>query len=171
MLASIKARIACVKLSQVRGSVFELICSIFDLNGANFFRSQKVSAMQTMSRTSEHGFKRTLMELHLKYLSSHSVASYIKFVKGSIWPNGVIFTSAAPLTRDKSEALASTSKILLRESFPDHLTAVLGHEISDNGSDLIHEMLNNCLVLKSMINMMADTILLEAIPDLDSPNA
>jgi len=85
------------------------------------------------------------------------------------------------LTRDESEALASTSKILLRESFPDHLTAVLGHEISDNGSDLIHEMLNNRLVLKSMIYMMADTILLEAFPEmsdvltcsqvLESPNA
>jgi hypothetical protein len=183
MLASIKARVDCVKLSQVRGSVFELIRSIFDLDGANFFRSQMVSAMQTMSIavTSGHGFKRTLMELHLKYLSSRSVASYIKFVKGFIWPNGVIFTSATPLTRDESEALASTSKILLRESFPDHLTAVLGHEISDNGSDLIHEMLNNRLVLKSMIYMMADTILLEAFPEmsdvltcsqvLESPNA
>jgi len=78
MLASIKARVDRVKLSQVRGSVFELIRSIFDLDGANFFRSQMVSALQTMSIavTSGHGFKRTLMELHLKYLSSRSIASY-----------------------------------------------------------------------------------------------
>ena len=168
MFASIKARVDHVKLSQVRGSVFELIRSIFDLDGANFFRSQMVSALQTMSIavTSGHGFKRTLIELHLKYLSSHSVASYIKFIKDLIWPNGVIFTTAAPLTKDESKALAKTSKTLLRESFPDQLTAVLGHEITDNGLDVLHEMLNNRLVLKSMIYMMADTLLLEAFPEM-----
>eukprot|EP00979_Chaetoceros_neogracilis_P015397 scaffold5876_cov363-Chaetoceros_neogracile.AAC.1 len=53
----------------------------------------------------------------------------------------------AHLKIDESEGLERTSKILLRNSFPDHLTTVLGHEISDNGSDLIHEMLNNRLVL------------------------
>jgi len=31
--------------------------------------------------TNGNGFKRTLMELHLKYLSSRAMASYIKFIK------------------------------------------------------------------------------------------
>ena len=168
MLASIKARVDRVKLSQVRGSVFELIRSIFDLDGANFFRSQMVSALQTMSIavTSGHGFKRTLMELHLKYLSSRAIASYIKFIKDLIWPSGVIFTSAAPLTIKESKALARTSRSLLRDTFPDQLTAVLGNDITENGLDLLHEMLNNRLVLKSMIYMMADTLLLEAFPEM-----
>jgi hypothetical protein len=80
MLASVKTKVDCVKLSQVIGSVFELICSIFYLDGANFFRSQMVSAMQTMSIavTSGHGFKHTLMELHLKYHLSSCVIHQVR---------------------------------------------------------------------------------------------
>ena len=36
----------------------------------------------------------------------------------------------------------------------------------ENGLDLFHEMLNNRLFLKSMIYMMADTLLLEAFPEM-----
>ena len=101
-------------------------------------------------------------------MRSCAIASYssIKFIKDLIWPNGVIFTSAAPLTIKESKALARTSRSLLRDSFPDQLTAVLGNEITENGLDLLHEMLNNRLVLKSMIYMMADTLLLEAFPEM-----
>ena len=168
MLASIKSRIDRVKLSQVRGNVFELIRYIFDLDSANFFRSQMVAAVKAMSIavTSGQGFKRTLLDFHLKYISSRSVASYIKFVKDIIWPSGVIFTSAVPLTPEESKELAKTSRGLLRQSFPDALMTVLGNDITENGLDLFHEMLNNRLVLKSMIYMMTDTLLLEAFPEM-----
>ncbi len=167
IIASIKSRVDRVKLSKVRGSVFELIRYMFDLDSANFFRSQMVTALKTMSMAiSGHGFKRTLIELHLKYLSSRSIASYIKFVKDLMWPNGVIFTSATPLTPEESRDVAKKSRILLQEKFPDQLQAVLGTDITENGLDLFHEMLNNRLVLKSMIYMMADTLLLEAFPEM-----
>jgi hypothetical protein len=168
MIASIKSRVDRVKLSKVRGSIFELIRYIFDLDSANFFRSQMVAAVQTMSIafTTGHGFKRTLIELHLKYLSSRSVSSYIKFVKDLMWPNGIIFTSAIPLTPEASREVANDSRKILQEVFPDQLQAVLGTEITENGLDLFHEMLNNRLVLKSMIYMMADTLLLEAFPEM-----
>ena len=83
-----------------------------------------------------------------------------------MWPNGVIFTSATPLTPEESRDVAKKSRILLQEKFPDQLQAVLGTDITENGLDLFHEMLNNRLVLKSMIYMMADTLLLEAFPEM-----
>ena len=168
LLASIKARVDRVRLSKVRGSVFELIRHIFDLDGANFFRSQMVSALKTMSMavTSGRGFRRTLMELHLKHLSSRSVATIIKFIKDVIWPDGVIFTSAIPLTKEESTALKNSTRNLLSEKFPDQLSAVLGNGITENGLDILHELINNRLVLKSMIYMMADTLLLEAFPEM-----
>ena len=168
MIESIKARVDRVKLSKIRGNIFELIRHIFDLDSANFFRSQMVAAVKTMSIafTSGQGFKRTLIELHIKYLSSRSVASYIRFIKNLIWPNGVIFTSAKPLTPEQSTEIARTSRELLKETFPDQLAAVLGNDITESGLDLIHEMLNNRLVLKSMIYMMADSLLLEAFPEM-----
>ena len=54
----------------------------------------------------------------------------------------------------------------MKETFPDQLAAVLGNDITESGLDLIHEMLNNRLVLKSMIYMMADSLLLEAFPEM-----
>mmetsp|Transcript_17104 Transcript_17104/g.32351 ORF Transcript_17104/g.32351 Transcript_17104/m.32351 type:complete len:2095 (-) Transcript_17104:231-6515(-) len=168
IFASIKSRVDRVKLSQIRGSVFELIRYIFDLDGANFFRSQMISALKTMSIavTSATGFKRTLIEFHLKHLSSRSIASYVRYIKNLIWPNGVIFESAPPLTKQESIELSREARKILRHLFPDQLSAILGNEITENGIELLHEMLNNRLVLKSIFYMMADTLLLEVFPEL-----
>ena len=87
-------------------------------------------------------------------------------MKDLMWPNGIIFTSAIPLTPEASREVANDSRKILQEVFPDQLQAVLGTEITENGLDLFHEMLNNRLVLKSMIYMMADTLLLEAFPEM-----
>merc|ERR1711957_920687 len=157
-----------VKLSQVRGSTFELLRYIFDLDSANFFRSQMFSALKTMSiaiTSTGHGFKRTILEAHLKYINSQSIASYIKLIREILWPNGIIFTSAVPLTPRESMELAKKSRKLLAQSFPDQLAAVLGNGITESGLDLLHEMLQNRLVLKSMTYMMLDSLLMEIFPE------
>lgn len=168
IVASVRSRVDRVKLSQVRGSVFELIRYTFDLDGANFFRSQMISALKTMSIavTSANGFKQTLIEFHLKYLSSRSIASYVRYVRNLIWPDGVIFASAPSLTKQESIELSKESRKILRNVFPDQLSTILGNEITENGIDLLHEMLNNRLILKSMSYMMADTLLLEVFPEM-----
>jgi hypothetical protein len=167
-VASAKSHVDRVKLSQVRGSVFELIRYIFDLDGANFFRSQMISALKTMSIavTSANGFKQTLIEFHLKYLSSRSIASYVRYVRNLIWPDGVIFASAPALSKQESIELSKESRKILRNVFPDQLSTILGNEITENGIDLLHEMLNNRLILKSMSYMIADTLLLEIFPEM-----
>lgn len=167
-VASIKSHVDRVKLSQVRGSIFELIRHTFDLDGANFFRSQLISALKTMSIavTSANVFRRTLIELHLQYLSSRSIASYVRYVRNLIWPEGVIFASAPSLTKQESVELSKESRKTLRNLFPDQLSTILGNEITEKGIDLLHEMLNNRLVLKSMFYMMADTLLLEVFPEM-----
>jgi hypothetical protein len=169
MLSAIKSRIEAVKLSQVRGSVFELIRYTFDLdNNANFFRSQMVTALKTMTIafTSAHSFKRILLDFHLRYVNGKNIAYWIKYVRNLIWPNGVLFTSAPPLSKDESEALANKSKILLREAFPEQLATVLGNEITESGINIIHEMLQNRLVLKSICYMMYDELINEITPEM-----
>ncbi len=169
-IAAIKPRIERVKLGQVRGSVFELVRYIFDLDSANLFRSQMFAALKTMSialTSAGHGFKRTLIEAHLKHINSESISSYIRMMRELVWPNGVIFTSAVPLTPQESVDLSKKSRSLLRQHFPDQLMAVLGNDITENGLDLLHEMFQNRLVLKSMIYMMLDSVLLEIFPEIE----
>ena len=169
MISAIKSRIEAVKLSQVRGNVFELIRYTFDLdNNANFFRSQMVTALKTMTIafTSAQSFKRILLDFHLRYVNGKNIAFWIKYVRDLIWPNGILFTSAPPLSKDESEVLANKSKILLREAFPEQLATVLGNEITESGIDLIHEMLQNRLVLKSICYMMYDELIYEITPEM-----
>ena len=124
-----------------------------------------VTTVKTMSIavTTSHGFKRALIELHMKYLSSRSVASYIKYMKDIIWPNGIIFTPAKPLTPEESQDVSINSRKMLEEAFPDQLQAVLGNDITENGIDLFHQILNNRLVLY----MILDTLLLEGFPEME----
>lgn len=169
MLSAIKSRIETVKLSQVRGCVFEMIRFTFDLdNNANFFRSHMVTALKTMTIafTSAHSFKRILLDFHLRYVNGKNVAYWIKYIRNLIWPNGVLFTSASPLSKEESEALANKSKILLQEAFPEQLATVLGNEITESGLNMIHEMLQNRLVLKSICYMMYDELINEIMPEM-----
>lgn len=169
MLSAIKSRIEAVKFSQVRGNVFELIRYAFDLdNNANFFRSQMVTALKTMTIafTSAHSFKKILLDFHLRYVNGKNIAFWIKYVRDLIWPNGILFTSAPPLSKDESDLLANKSRILLREAFPEQLATVLGNEITESGIDIIHEMLQNRLVLKSICYMMYDELIYEITPEM-----
>jgi hypothetical protein len=169
MLSAIKSRIETVKLSQVRGCVFEIIRYTFDLdNNANFFRSHMVTALKTITIafTSAHSFKRILLDFHLRYVNGKNAAYWIKYIRNLIWPNGVLFTSAPPLSKEESEALANKSKILLQEAFPEQLATVLGNEITESGLNMIHEMLQNRLVLKSICYMMYDELINEITPEM-----
>jgi len=168
MLASVKSRVERVKLGQVRSSAFELMRITFDLDNASFFRNQMISALKTASfaLTSGQEFNETLINLHLKHLNGKSLSWYVKYARDLIWPKGVIYQSNGDLTRREKLKLKSEAKSVLHKSFPDQLKAVLGHQSTENGLDLLHEMLQNRLVLKSMAYMMIDALLLEIFPEI-----
>jgi hypothetical protein len=168
MLESIRSRIERVKLSEVRVSIFDLIRYTFDLDNASFFRNRMVAALKTMSfaLTSGQGFKKTLLNIYMKYLTGKSIASYVKYLREKLWPGGVIFTSAPELTLQEKQELMQKSSKLLHQAFPDQLSALLGQENTDNGIDILHEMLQNRVVLKSISYMMIDALLLEVFPEI-----
>ncbi len=168
MLESLRKRIERVKLSQVRASIFDLIRYTFDLDNASFFRNRMVAALKTMSFafTSSHGFQKTILNFYLKYMTGKSIAYYVKYIRELIWPEGVIFTSSPPLTLKEQEELRAKSEKLLHQVFPDQLSTVLGQDNTDNGIVILHEMLQNRVVLKSMCYMMMDALWLEVFPEI-----
>ena len=91
----------------------------------------------------------------------------MKYLREIIWPGGVIFISKPELSLTEKEELKLKSAKLLHRAFPDQLSALLGQENTDNGIEILHEMLQNRVVLKSIAYMMTDALWLEIFPEID----
>jgi hypothetical protein len=168
MIPSIKAKIDEVPLAQVRSALFELVRYQFDFDNASFFRNRMFSAMKTMSfaLTSSSDFRKMLYESHTTYASADALANWIKFMSETIFPNGVFMQFSDPTPDEELKRLSQQAKEALLKAFPDQLRSVLGAEIVKGGLDMLHEMLQNRVVLKSMFYMLIDLVWLEVFPEL-----
>ena len=165
--ALIKSKVNKVKLSEARGTIFEFVRFLFDLDNATFFRSKVVSVLRTMSLvvTSAHEFNKVLLQFHMKYINGKYLGSVITSLYESIWPNGVFYTAAEPLSEKEKSTLKDLSKELLFEVFPDQVKTVLGNELSKEGLNILHEMLQNRIVVRSLGYMIMDMVWLEIFPE------
>jgi hypothetical protein len=164
---AIKAKIDKVPLSKVRQTMFELIRAQFDFENASFFRNRLLTAIKTMSFAvaSNAEFRKTLYNTHKSYLNPEALADLIKLGLETIWPDGVFFESSPPLTPEQSQELAEKTREFLISAFPDQLRSILGAEITVDGLEMLHEMLQNRVVLKSLFYMFVDLLLLEVFPE------
>ena len=69
------------------------------------------------------------------------------------------------MNADELLAVKRNSKKMLNKMFPDQLRKVLGRH-TDEGLAMLHEMLQNRLVLKSMAYMLMDLVWVEIFPEL-----
>lgn len=168
MIPGIRNKIEDIHLSQVRNRLFELLRYQFGFENASFIRNRMLAAIKTASFavTSNSEFQKTLYKIHTEQLSADALAGWIKFTVDMIWPDGVFFKSAPPTSQDVLESQSKQAKELLHASFPEQLRAVLGHELTQDGLDLFHEMLQNRVVVKSMAYMLFDLLWLEIFPEI-----
>eukprot|EP00546_Thalassionema_frauenfeldii_P006441 CAMPEP_0178929910 /NCGR_PEP_ID=MMETSP0786-20121207/20914_1 /TAXON_ID=186022 /ORGANISM="Thalassionema frauenfeldii, Strain CCMP 1798" /LENGTH=1956 /DNA_ID=CAMNT_0020606323 /DNA_START=32 /DNA_END=5902 /DNA_ORIENTATION=+ len=168
MIPAIKAKIDEVPLAQVRSALFELVRYQFDFDNANFFRSRVFATLKTMSFAvaSSGEFRKMLYEAHLEYLNADAVADWIKFLIDMIFPDGVFLEFSSPTPEDELLCKKQQAKAALPKAFPDQLRSVLGNEIVNNGLDMLHEMLQNRVILKSMSYMLFDLLWAEVFPEL-----
>jgi hypothetical protein len=169
MLPSIRARIDKVPLSQVRHCLFELVRYQFGFDNASFLRSRMLSALKTASFavTTAAEFRKTLYDWHVKMLNADSIADWIKFLLEMLWPDGVFIQFSQPLSAEELQALSEQAKKKLQEGFPDALQTILGQELTRDGLNMMHEMFQNRVVVKSMAYMLFDLLWLEVFPELD----
>eukprot|EP00956_Cyclotella_meneghiniana_P015044 scaffold22813_cov78-Cyclotella_meneghiniana.AAC.9 len=156
-----------MNLRDVRRSVFRLLKDIFDLDNASFFRSRVISVIRTMSLafTNVQDFHLMLFKYHIKYMNGEWVSGWIFYLVEMFWPNGVFYTRGPDLTEREQLELKVNSKRLLERALPLQLKTVLGRH-SDEGLDLLHEMLQNRLVLKSIAYMLLDLVWSQIFPEL-----
>jgi hypothetical protein len=81
------------------------------------------------------------------------------------WPNGIFYTKGPDLTEEEKLDLKRNSKKILEKMFPDQLKTVLGKH-TEEGLEMLHEMLQNRVVLKSMAYMIMDVVWVEIFPEL-----
>lgn len=167
MSPAIKAKIDKVPLAMVRQAMFELIRAQFDFDNASFFRNRLLTALKTISfAVATNGeFRKTLYKSHQTYLNPEAIANLIKLGLEMIWPDGVFFKSSPQLTPEESQELAEKAKTLLMNAFPDQLRSILGTDITEDGLEMLNEMLQNRVVLKSLFYMFVDLLLLEVFPE------
>ena len=168
MIPAIRNKVDKVPLSQVRNRMFELLRYQFGFENASFVRNRMLAAIKTASFavTSASEFRRTLYSLHTEHLSAKAVADLIKLGLDLLWPDGVFFQAAPPLTAEEMLQQAQDSKQILHQSFPDALRAVLGSDLTKDGLNVLHEMLQNRLVVKSLFYMWFDLLWLEVFPEI-----
>jgi hypothetical protein len=169
LIQSVLNKVDQVTLAEVRNRVVELVRYQFGFENASFFRSRMLSALETASFvavTKGSSFRKMLYDLHIQHLNSGSVADWIKVVLDLLWPDGVWMTYAPPLTEEEEKKLAETSREKLHAGFPEQIRSILGQELTGDGLDMVHEMFQNRLVVKSLFYMLFDLLWIEIFPEL-----
>lgn len=156
-----------ISLKDVRGSIFQLLTHLFDLGNASFFRSRVISVLKTMSVAvaSVQYFQLLLFKTHVNYMNGAWISRWILYFVDMFWPNGVFYKKEPPMNGEELLVMKRKSKQMINKMFPDQLRKVLGRH-TDEGLDLLHEMLQNRLVLKSMAYMLLDLVWVEIFPEL-----
>ena len=156
-----------VRLKEVRRSIFRLLRYMFDLDNASFFRSRVISVLKTMSVAvaTAQDFQMMLSQKHLTYMNGEWISGWIYYLVEMFWPDGIFYTKGPDLTEEQKLELKRNSKELLEKMFPDQLKTVLGKH-TEEGLDMLHEMLQNRVVLKSMAYMIMDSVWAEIFPEL-----
>eukprot|EP00980_Cylindrotheca_fusiformis_P018079 scaffold5799_cov110-Cylindrotheca_fusiformis.AAC.6 len=144
-----------VPLGVVRNSIVELVRYQFGFENASFFRSQMLAALETASfvaMTKASSFRSMLYDLHVQYLNSDAVAKWINTLLGVLWPDGVWMTPREPYTEDEEKQLREDARQKLHAGFPEQIAAILGHDLTRDGLDIVHEMLQNRVVIRCVVD-------------------
>eukprot|EP00523_Entomoneis_sp_CCMP467_P019432 CAMPEP_0168818572 /NCGR_PEP_ID=MMETSP0726-20121227/7826_1 /TAXON_ID=265536 /ORGANISM="Amphiprora sp., Strain CCMP467" /LENGTH=1812 /DNA_ID=CAMNT_0008870903 /DNA_START=15 /DNA_END=5453 /DNA_ORIENTATION=- len=168
MIPSIRHKIDKVPLSQVRHRIFDLLRYQFGFDNASFMRNRMLAGLRTASFavTTASEFRKILYKAHLQHLSASAVSGWIDRVLNIVWPNGVFLRGQPPLTPEQLVKQAEKSKSALHDAFPDAVRAILGHELTRDGLNIFHEMLQNRVVIRSMCYMLFDILWLEVFPEI-----
>lgn len=163
------SKVEQIPLAEVRNHIVELMRCSFGFENASFVRSQMLAALETASFVAiakQSNFRRMLYNVHTTKLNGEALGGSIQMLLDLLWPDGVWMTPKPLLTEEEEALLKEDSRLKLQECFPDSLRTILGKELTKDGLDMIHEMLQNRLVVKSMFYMLFDLVWIEILPEL-----
>ena len=162
LIPAILNKVDQVPLAEVRNRIVELARYQFGFENASFFRSQVLSALETASfvaMTKASSFRDLLYNVHVQHLNPDAIAGLIRKLLDILWPDGVFLTKRPPYTKEEEKELREESKEKLHSGFPEQVAAILGPELTEDGLDMVHEMLQNRVVVKSLFYMRKSSCL------------
>ncbi|KAL3920500.1 MAG: hypothetical protein SGILL_003233, partial [Bacillariaceae sp.] len=165
----IASKVDQIALAEVRNHIVELMRYSFGFENASFVRSQMLAALETASFVAiakQSDFRRALYTVHSQKLNGDALGGYVRMLLDLLWPDGVWMKPRPLLTKEEEDNLRTESLAKLHSEFPDRFRKILGKELTKEGLDMIHEMLQNKLVVKSMFYMLFDLIWIEILPEL-----
>jgi hypothetical protein len=165
----IASKVDQIALAEVRNHFVELMRYLFGFENASFVRSQILAALETASFVAiakQSDFRRLLYNIHSQKLNGDALGGWIRMLLDILWPDGVWMKARPSLTKEEEESLRSKSLVKLHAGFPNRFRKILGKELTKEGLDMIHEMLQNRLVVKSMFYMLFDLVWIEILPEL-----
>ena len=169
LIEAVLNKVDQVPLADVRNRLVELVKYQFGFENASFFRSRLLAALETASfvaMTKGSEFRKLLYRMHLQQLNPEAVSKLIAKVLDILWPDGCWLVTKPMLTSVEEAILQEDSRQKLHEFFPEQLRAILGRELTRDGLDMVHEMLQNRLVVKSLFYMLFDLLWIEVFPEL-----
>jgi len=167
MHASITARIKEVKLATVRDIMFDFVKHLFNLDNATFWRSSVFSALRTMAFViTSSQFTKKLTDFHFTYITGQSLGGLVRAIHETVWPGGIYFTSSPPMTEEEKSKLADEVREKLPELIPSNYKKLIGQDVTEKGLETLHEMLQNKIVLKSLIYTLLDLLFIEIFPEI-----
>jgi Sorting nexin C terminal len=158
-----------IALAEVRNHFVDLLRYSFGFENASFVRSQVLAALETASFVAvakQSNFRRALYNIHSRQLNGEALGGWVRMLLDLLWPDGVWMKSKPLLTEEEETLLREQSLVKLHANFPDTLRTILGKELTKEGLDMIHEMMQNRLVVKSMFYMLFDLVWIEILPEL-----
>jgi hypothetical protein len=158
-----------IPLAEVRNRILELIRLSFSFENASFVRSQMLSALETASFLAvakQSDFRRILHDLHAKHISGEAIGGWIEKILDILWPDGVWMKPSPLLSPEEEHILRVKAKAKLHEGFPDQFRTLFGKEMTEEGLNMIHEMLQNKVIVKSLFYMLLDLLWIEVFPEL-----
>jgi len=153
----------------VRNRLVELVKFQFGFENASFLRSRLLSALETASfvaMTKNSNFRKFLYKTHIEQLNPEAIGGYIHKVLDILWPDGCWLISRPALTAEEEMYLMEASRQQLHKVFPEQIRAILGRELTRDGLDIVHEMLQNRMVVKSLFYTLFDLLWVEVFPEL-----
>lgn len=169
LIEAVLNKVDQVPLADVRNRLVELVKYQFGFENASFFRSRLLSALETASfvaMTKGSEFRKLLYNVHLRQLNPEAISKLIEKVLDILWPDGCWLVPRPLLTKEEEDILKEDSQQKLHDFFPEQIRAILGRELTRDGLDMVHEMLQNRLVVKSLFYMLFDLLWIEVFPEL-----
>ena len=141
-----------------------LMDEIFGLRQRNqWFRRRLVAFLrQLVNAALGQSINRKILELVSWLTSEDQVVEYLKTLKATVWPNGVLLNPAPPRPLQTQLRARMAAKAAMFSALPDELRLFIGSETSRSGTQLVFSALQSPALNRRLVYVFLERLLTAA---------